>query len=306
MTRREKVLAGTVGLMAVLWFGSSVFTRYRDAVDDNRAKLRDAEQKLSQARTAKLRAQRAVTRLKRWQKQSLPTNPDIANSLYQDWLQKQLTESGLKVTDIKSSLGLRAPNDRFQEFNFKVEASGRMAQLVEFLSRFYSAGHLQRISRASLAPAKVDGDLTISLTIDALSMRDAPRTDSLSDLSSTQLPDLKDLQDSIVKRELFSPYKDPQAAALASKPETAPNEADQAFISGMTQGAEGWQMSVRMRDSGRMLYFRAGDSIAIGDFNAKIIEIGDRRVIVERNGSQLQVFLGQNLNQAQPFKPQAS
>jgi hypothetical protein len=307
MTRREKVLAGTVGLMAVLWFGSSALTRYRDAVDDNQAKLRSAEQKLSQARTAKLRAQRAVTKLKRWQKQSLPTNPDIANSLYQDWLQKQLTEAGLKVTDIKSSLGLRAPNDRFQEFNFKIEASGQMAQFVDFLARFYKAGHLQRISRASLVPAKEGNDLTISLMVDALAMRDASRADSLPDgVSNGELPDLKNLQETIVKRDLFSPYKDPKAAAVASKPVPTANEAEQAFISGMTQGAEGWQMSVRMKDSGKMLYFRTGDSIAIGGFSAKIIEIGDRRVIVERDGSQLQVFLGQNLNQAQPFKPQAS
>jgi hypothetical protein len=305
MTRREKVLAGTVGLMAVLWFGSSALTRYRDTVDDNRAKLRDAELKLSQARTAKLRAQRAVTKLKRWQKQSLPTNPDIANSLYQDWLQKQLTEAGLKVTDIKSSLGLRAPNDRFQEFNFKVEASGQMAQFVDFLSRFYRTGHLQRISRASLAPTKDGTDLTISLTVDALSMRDAPHSDSLPNVvDNAELPDVKDQQQAIIKRDLFSPYKDPRATAVASRP--ASNEAEQAFVSGLTQGAEGWQMSVRMKDSGRMLYFRRGDSIAIGTFNAKVIEIGDRRVIVERDGSQLQVFLGQNLNQAQPYQPQAS
>jgi hypothetical protein len=91
--------------------------------------------------------------------------------------------------------------------------------------------------------------------------------------------------------------------ASASKPATS--EADQAFISGMTQGAEGWQISVRLKDSGKMLYFRAGDSIAIGTFNATVIDIGDRRVIVERDGSQLQVFLGQNLGQAQPYKPQA-
>jgi hypothetical protein len=304
MTQREKVLAGTVGLMAVLWFGSSALTRYRDAVDENRGTLRDAELEVSQARTAKLRAQRAVTKLKRWQKQSLPTNPDIANSLYQDWLQKQLTEAGLKVADIKSTLGLRAPNDRFQEFNFKVEASGQMNQFVDFLSRFYRAGHLQRISRTSLSPAKEGGGLSISLTVDALSMRDAPRADSLADVpSSIELPDLKDLQETIVKRDLFSPYKDPKASAVASKANAS--EADQAFISGMTQGAEGWQISVRMKDSGKMLYFRAGDSIAIGAFNAKVIEVGNRRVILERDGSQLQVFLGQNLGQAQPFSPQA-
>ncbi len=303
MTQREKILAGAVGLIAVLWVGSSGLTRYRDAVEASRAKLRDAEQELSQARTAKLRGQRAVTRLQRWQKQSLPTNPDIANSLYQDWLQKQLAESGLKVADIKSSTGLRGANDRTQEFTFVVTASGQMSQLVDFLSRFYQAGHLQRISRAALAPAKEGNDLSITLTVDALSMRDAPRADTLSELKSDwQLPVLQELQAAIAKRDLFAPYRDVNAE-VASKPQA--NEADQAFVSGMGRGEEGWYMSIRMKDSGKMLYFRTGDSIQIGKFTGKVSEIDGRRAIVEHEGSRMQIFLGQSLGQAQPVAPQA-
>lgn len=302
MTQREKILAGTVGMIAVLWVGSSGLTRYRDAVEANRSELRKAEQEVSQARTAKLRGQRAMTKLRRWQKQSLPTNADIANSLYQDWLQKQMTEAGLKVADIKSSTGLRGGNDRTQEFTYVVTASGQMSQLVDFLSRFYQAGHLQRISRASLAPAKEGNDLSITLTVDALSMRDSPRTDTLSDLKSDlKLPPLKELQAAIAKRDLFAPFKDTKA--VASKPQE--NEADQAFISGMGQGDGGWYMSIRMKDSGKMMYFRAGDSIQIGKFTGKVSEIDGRRAIVEQEGNRLQIFLGQSLGQAQPVAQQA-
>jgi hypothetical protein len=302
MTQREKILAGTVGMIAVLWVGSSGLTRYRDAFEANRSELREAEQEVSQARTAKLRGQRAMTKLRRWQKQSLPTNADIANSLYQDWLQKQMTEAGLKVADIKSSAGLRGGNDRTQEFTYVVTASGQMSQLVDFLSRFYQAGHLQRISRASLAPAKEGNDLSITLTVDALSMRDSPRTDTLSDLKSDlKLPPLEELQAAIAKRDLFAPFKD--TAVVASKPQE--NEADQAFISGMGQGDGGWYMSIRMKDSGKMMYFRAGDSIQIGKFTGKVSEIDGRRAIVEQEGNRLQIFLGQSLGQAQPVTQQA-
>lgn len=303
MTQRERILAGAVGLMVVTWFGSSALSRYRDAVETNRAKLRDAQQQVSQARTAKLRGQRAVTKLRRWQKQALPTNADIANSLYQDWLQKQLTEAGLKVADIKSSTALRGPNDRTQQFTFAVTASGQMSQLVDFLSRFYRAGHLQRISRASLAPAKEGNELAITLTVEAMSMRDSPRADSLSDLESNlPLPPLEELQTAIAKRDLFSPYKDAKSE-LASKPPA--NEADQALISGMGLGESGWYMSIRMKDSGRMLYFRVGDSIQVGKFTGKVSEIDGRRAIVEQDGQQMQVRLGQSLGQAQPVARQA-
>jgi hypothetical protein len=300
MTKREKMLAGTVGLMVFAMFGSSLLTRYRDTVEENRTLLRDIEQQLSQARTAKLRGQRAVTKLRRWQKQSLPTNPDIANSLYEDWLQKKLTEAGLKVNDIKSSTSLRGANDRTQEFRYIVAATGEASALVKFLASFYKAGHLQRISQASLTPAKEGGGLAISMTVDALSMRDSPRADKLSELdSNAALPSVEELQAAISKRNLFSasPEKKPDAMAARHQP----NEADQAFVSSMTQGESGWQMSVRLGDSGRMLYFRAGDAIQIGTFKAKVSEINGRRVIVEKDGSPMQVFLGQNLGQAQPF-----
>jgi hypothetical protein len=297
MTQREKVLAGAVGLMVVLWAGSSGLTRYRDALDRNRTKLRDAEQQLSQARTAKLRGQRAQTRLRRWQRQSLPTNPDIANSLYQDWLQKQLTEAGLKVTDLKGTKSAQAATDRFQDFNFRVDADGELSQLVDFLSRFYRAGHLQRISRASITPAKENGTLLIELTIDARSMKDAPRSDKLTELeSNVPLPPLEKLQAAISNRKLFAAFQKSGAPA---------NEADQAFVSGMTQGENGWLMSVRMQDSGRMLYFRAGDSIQIGKFSGMISEIGERRAIVKTDTAELQVHLGQTLGQAQPLAKQA-
>lgn len=300
MTRREKLLAGAVGLMGVMLVGSSLLTRYQEAVEDNRTELRETELKLSQARTAKLRGQRAVTKLRRWQKQSLPTNPDIANSLYQDWLQKQLTDSGLKVSDIKSSAGLRAANDRFQEFTFTVEAAGDRSALVKFLTGFYEAGHLHRISRATLARAKEGSDLSVSLTVNALAMRDADRADKLSEIASkVELPPAEQIEDAITTRNPFAPFEDKAVNATASKKPA--NEADQAYVTGMIQGESGWRLSIRMKDSGRVLYFQTGDAIDIGSFKAKVGEINGRRVLLEKDGSSMQVFLGQTLGQAQPY-----
>jgi hypothetical protein len=73
----------------------------------------------------------------------------------------------------------------------------------------------------------------------------------------------------------------------------------------MGQGEGGWYMSIRMKDSGKMMYFRAGDSIQIGKFTGKVSEIDGRRAIVEQEGNRLQIFLGQSLGQAQPVAQQA-
>jgi hypothetical protein len=266
---------------------------YRETLDANHTELREVEQELSRARTAKLRGQRAITRLRRWQWQSLPTNPDIASSLYEDWLQKQLTEAGLKVSDLKSTKAMHAPNDRFQDFNFVVNAEGSLRQLTDFLSRFYRAGHLQRISRTSLIPAKSGDALAIEMTIEARAMRDAPNTDKLSDRESNLvLPPIEELHAAISDRNLFSESR--------KTTEAPKNEADQALVSGMIMGEKGWQMSVRLQDSGKMLYFNAGDSIQIGQFSGTVSEIDGRKAVVKAANGDVQVFLGQKLSQAQP------
>jgi hypothetical protein len=294
MTKREKVLASAVCVI----LGAVALSRgvgwYRDTLDANRAELREVEQELSQARTAKLRGQRAVNRLRRWQRQSLPTNPDVASSLYEDWLQKQLTEAGLKVLDLKNTKSMHAPNDRFQDFNFIVNAEGSLRQLTDFLSRFYRAGHLQRISRASLAPAKNGDALAIEITIDARAMRDAPHADKLTDReSSLELRPTEELHTAISDRNFFSESR--------KTTETPKNEADQAFVSGMIMGEKGWQMSVRLQDSGRMLYFHAGDSIQVGQFSGTVSEIDGRKAVVKATSGNVQVFLGQKLSEAQPL-----
>lgn len=298
MTKREKVLAGAVGVI----LGAVALSRgvgwYRDTLDANRAELREVEQELSQARTAKLRGQRAVTRLRRWQRQSLPTNPDVASSLYEDWLQKQLSEAGVKVSDLKSTKAMHAPNDRFQDFNFVVNAEGSLRQLTDFLSRFYRAGHLQRISRTSLAPAKNGDSLAIEMTIDARAMRDAPHADKLTDReSSLELPTIEALHTAISDRNLFSESR--------KTTETPQNEADQAIVSGMILGEKGWQMSVRMQDSNKMLYFNAGDSIQVGQFSGTVSEIDGRKAVVNGANGDVQVYLGQKLSQAQPVAKNA-
>jgi hypothetical protein len=293
VTKREKILAGAVGAILGAVALSRGVSWYRETLDANRAELREVEQELSQARTAKLRGQRAVTRLRRWQRQSLPTNPDIASSLYEDWLQRQLTEAGLKVSDLKSTKAMHAPNDRFQDFSFVVNAEGSLRQLTDFLSRFYRAGHLQRISRTSLAPAKNGDAISIEMTIDARAMRDAPHADKLSDRESTlELPSIEKLHAAISDRNFFSESR--------KTTEAPKNEADQALVSGMIMGEKGWQMSVRLQDSGKMLYFNAGDSIQVGQFSGTVSEIDGRKAVVKAPSGDVQVFLGQKLSQAQP------
>jgi len=306
MNPRERILASIVGLAALLWLANVGLTRYRAALESNRTTLSELELELSQARTAVARGENARERLLNWQRFSLPTNADIANSLYQDWLHHQLTEAGLKVTDLKSTRTLQGQSDSFQEFSYTLGAQGSLRNLVGFLYRFYQAGHLHRISKATLSPTSDNRELTISLTVDALALPDSPRTAELSTEESTlELPGLDSVRLAIVDRNVFAPHTTGRSGETVARSNS--NEAERARFSSLRYGDGGWQMTVKIENSNRLLYFRQGDSIRIGDLRGRIAELdgAGRRAILETRDNRVQVYLGQTLSEAQPMAEEA-
>jgi hypothetical protein len=307
MSLREKQLAIGVGLLVILLGGSKGLDAYRTAMEDNEDELQTAQQELSQSRTASKRGLHAQGRLREWGRQSLPTNHDIAKTRYESWLRDQLSRSNLPVISLTSKAP-RGQNKRFQQISFVLKTEGTLAQLTEYLHNFYSAGHLHRISETTLQPADDPNLLDISLTIDALSLDVCEREESLSEQVSEQtLPPLEQVRQTIVSRNMFANYQPPSPLATTGNNLANPSEdkvAALAFITSMTQGENGWQMSVRMSDSGKIHYYRVGDSIQIGQFVGQIAELEGRRVIVTIGDQQFLVKLGQNLSQARPITDQ--
>ncbi len=302
MNQREKLLVGAVGLLVILWGGTVGWDRYRAALTSNQNQQRSAEQQLSQARTTSARGLRAQRMLRGWRRQSLPTNLDIAKSLYQDWLRQQLVETGLVVRELTESTS-RSAQKHFGQVTFVVNAQGTLDELTEFLYRFYQSNHLHRISAASLTPTTTRRSLTISLTIDALSLPDCPRSDQLAEGSSGLFSEsLEEIRQEIVSRNVFVAYGLAESEQQVAE---SPDEAAQAKITSMTRGEGGWQMTIRMGDSGRVRYFRQGDSIEIGRFSGEIVELDGRRAVVSRDDQRVLILLGQNLGQAVVISDQA-
>ncbi len=308
MNSREKLMAIGVGSLAVLYAGGWGVKTFREARTENYKTLTSVKKKLSLAQEANKRGHEAQSTIQNLAKQSLPTDLDMAKSSYEGWLREQLIESGLFVSEIDDNSSGGA-NKRYQEISFKISAKGSLAQLSDFLYRFYQAGHLHRISETNLIPDRDSDDLVISMTIDALSLDDCKRSDRLTDRPSemTLLP-LKEVRQAIVSRNIFAAYqpaglKDPNGSELSS------GELDsllaQARFTGMIYGQGGWQMTVRMEDSGDILFFREGDPIEIGRFAGQITTLDGRSAIVTLKNQQVLVRLGQYLSQAQPLADQA-
>ena len=97
---------------------------------------------------------------------------------------------------------------------FTVRGQATMEQLVQFLFKFYQAGHFQQIRHLSIKPlenAKGQENsktLKLSISIEALSLPGATRPDKLSSEPGKVLaaPSLEQYVKVIVGRNLFSPY----------------------------------------------------------------------------------------------------
>ncbi|MCA9232463.1 MAG: hypothetical protein KDA57_17570 [Planctomycetales bacterium] len=305
MNSREKTLAIGVGALAVLWAGTMGVNGFRNAREANYRTLKNVKKELVLAEEADARGRKAQSRIQDWARQSLPTDLDVAKSLYEDWLREELTASGLYVSELadKSS---GSGNKRFQEISFIMNAEGSLAQLSDFLYQFYRAGHLHRISKANLTPTKKGDILSISLSIDALSLQDCKRTDSLTERpSDLKLPPLEEIRQAIVDRNIFAVYQplvSPDDELLISEQDAV---LAQARFTGMTYGQGGWQMAIRMEDSGDLLFFRTGDPIEIGRLSGQIAELEGRHAVLILKNQRVLVRLGQYLSQAQPLADQA-
>ena len=251
MSQRERTLAILVGVAVVLWAGTVGLERFDEAKRRNEQVAVTTQGELSQAKAAHLRGENALARIRDWQTRSLPTDLDIAKSFYQDWLRQELIDSGLAVRNVREQ-SPRVSRQQYQQATFIVSASGTLDKLVGFLYRFYQAKHLHRISAASLIPNESRTSLEVSLTVDALSLPNSDRTNALAEGSiETFAEPAEALVQELTSRNIFVAYRPPAPPPVEkSAPETiATEEPDQeaaaTFITGMTLGSKGWQISIR-------------------------------------------------------------
>jgi len=303
MTHREKVLAGAVAAAGVLWFGTQGLSRYRDALERNEAQQIEAEQALSEAKAAVARGQNARRQLNRWVRQSLPTNREVAESLYQDWLREQLKGAGLEITQL-SDRSANSRNAQFGEVALEYRGSGTLEQLADFLYRFYSAVHMHRISSATIVAADGGKKLDLTFTVDALILPDADRADKLAEGEPRKLADtLEALRGRLAARNLFVAYT-PKAdgSAAGAKDEAAAG----AKLTALTYEDQGWRMWVRTESSGDLKYFHQGDEIEIGKLKGKVIELDKRRAVIDTDKGRLEIRIGQNFSEAAPVEAPAA
>ncbi len=324
LQKREKVLAiTTVGLLAVflVWMlfssdSGTTLAGLRESRDNLTAEVERKEKLVGPGK-------KAIALLAELQRRSLPSNHDVARSLYKNWLDELADRA--KLRNVTVGTNDPTPNRGiFHSFVLSIHCQGTLDEVTRFLFDFHSAGHLQKIRRLSVDPMKDSDDLSLVFSIEALSLPSADNVDELSSETSAvlALASLDEYRDVIVKRKLekgqdgkeerildagglfaaFVPYKPPPPPPpkVEEKPEPKPPEFDvaaQTYVNGITEANGQPEVWLFVRTEGELLRRCQGETFQVGPAQGTVGRIGRREVEVEISGKRRLLALGDNLNE---------
>ena len=152
---------------------------------------------------------------------------------------------------------------------------------------------MHHINSISLTPVPRSDELDISLSIEALSLPEAERTDQLSTrlsdrLASATLADYR----VIVDRNLFGIGGGGM------------DEADFAYLTAITEVDGQPEVWFTLRASGELLKLRSGQEFQIGALRGSVAEISDSDVVLLCDNERWLVGVGENLMQASTLPPE--
>ncbi|MBI3836474.1 MAG: hypothetical protein HY288_00895 [Planctomycetia bacterium] len=287
MNKREMILAAGLGAIAAAYGGHWIYqASYETPLAERREETGRLREDIEKRKLDLARFQKASKELKHWQAQSLPSDTEVARSLYQAWLVGLVSSAGFSNPNVDSSEPVTRKG-MYDALNFSVRSRGSLKQLTRFLFDFYRADHLHQIQSMSLTPVPRLEELEIVLAIEAFSLPEADRQKQLSMKVSDRLAseNLAEYQ-AIVERNLFGVGGN------------GADEADFAYLTAVIEvngEPEAW---FTLRASGKLLKLRRQQSFEIGQFKGTVAEIHGSEVVLLCDDERWLISVGENLMQA--------
>jgi cellobiose-specific phosphotransferase system component IIA len=301
MNKREQILAAGVLALVALYGGNHFYGNYAKALHARQADVEAAQSKLDEANHKLKEGHRAVKQMEAWQQRALPANFDKALSLYKAWLLAKAKDSGLVVSDI-TLLPTTNNNAAYKAIGYQMVASGSLSSVVSMLYEFYRSPQLHQISRLQLTRPAGAAQLTVSLDVEALSMKGAVATDKLpkGDAKRLKLASADDYKKSLAERDIVTAYAPPRPPTppRERREATTPpkyDESELAYFSGAVSSGSGWQAWINVRSTGETLRLASGDPVKIGALDGKIESVEERSLVFKTGDKRFRVALGQSL-----------
>jgi hypothetical protein len=225
MTPRERILAigvgATIGLFG-LQYGLSSINATLAAKRVQVLAAKDSVKKLNDQIKQGKASQDALRSLK---SKSFPTNAELLNARYGEWLLKLGQEVGLtniKVTPLDTNKQVKPSKipPAFNSYKFTMQGDCRTDQLVELLAKYYDKGLLHTITNLRVKMTKQANLLTISLDSQAIALRGADPKQEFSTESSGRLAkSAEEYEKTIIGRNPFAPPNKPPKLATSTRQE---------------------------------------------------------------------------------------
>lgn len=308
LNKRERILALVVAAIAVL----VVFVLAWQYVFTGSESLADLQTRYS-ALTAKVNkrnqdlatAKRAAVKLDDWLRRALPSDVEKGGALYQAWLRETLNKAGFSETKVDALAG-QSRRGIFEELRYNIKAQASLKELAQFLYDFYGAGHLHKISNLQITPpppSESSKDLDLLITVEALSLADADRTDKLTKEPGKRLQkkSFDDYKKTIVDRNVFAAYVPPRPPGNDRRPPREENKPPQfehlefTTITGITAIDGIPEATIITKTTGKKYLLHEGEEVDIATAKIKVLRIGIRDIDLQIGGEKRTFLLGQNL-----------
>lgn len=223
MSERERKLGIIVlGLVPILIL-FYVVTSYTSSYAQNRKRILGIGNQIEKEQDLQLSALNAIRRREYYDRYSLPNELNRTKIQYEGYLKQLTKDTNLSITSYTSRnsganevyyRGSRGRVKVFDQLTFDLNGQGTLAQITDFLHRFYSLNMVQRISKLNIDPIMVGGGGNeferagphrISMTIDVLSMVSAEPSREFDNDYKEVKKSLDEYNLSILNRNMFGP-----------------------------------------------------------------------------------------------------
>lgn len=288
---RQHLLLAILALIAVIRVGDwALATLIAGPMQDRRARTEQLSSDIEKREQLLAEARESGRQIEAWQKQSLPSDVEVARGVYRGWVMNLVRQVKLRNATVDSG----SPVNRggvYRSLPFSIRVRGNLQQFTDFLFRFTKAGHLHQISSISLSPIGASGQFDISLGVETLLLPNV-RRDRLSDSESRLLSSAK-LQDYevIYRNNIFGigiDHSDPMKHTLVSAI-TWSNGIPQVWITE--------QLVDRTARAGLNESF---ETLAL---NGRIVEVRDQEVVIDHAGELLLLPIGKPFAEGKPLSP---
>ena len=208
MNEREKNLVKLVGAILVLYLIWTGYGRYQSAVSQREAQVSQLSSKQAELTDQVMQGALADRQLGEYMARSLPSNPELARSQYQQWLLELVHDKGMDnvLVDFTSS---RSMGEVYQKIEFRITGATKLPSLIGMMHDFYAKDYLHRIRELTIAPLK-SGGFNVTMNVDVIALVNAP-----DDLPQRMEPSYRVDADAdayiavIMNRNLYEPPNQP-------------------------------------------------------------------------------------------------